>query len=206
MATVIDHPLIKHKLTVMRDKNTSSPVFRQLLREISALLAFEVFRDLRLEDVDIETPVTATVGKQLVDGICLVPVLRAGNGFLDGLLDVVPTAVVGHVGVYRDPTKLSPVEYYLKFPDAMPNCLTVIIDPMLATGGSAIEAVNQVKKAGSREIRFLALVAAPEGAAAFEAAHPDVKVFTAAMDEKLNEKAYIVPGLGDAGDRLYGTK
>lgn len=206
MATVIDHPLIKHKLTVMRDKNTPSPVFRQLLREISTLLAFEVFRDLRLEDVDIETPVTATVGKQLIDGICLVPVLRAGNGFLDGLLDVVPTAVVGHVGVYRDPDALSPVEYYLKFPDAMPKCLTVVIDPMLATGGSAIEAVNQVKKAGSREIRFLALVAAPEGTAALEGAHPDVKVFTAAMDEKLNEKAYIVPGLGDAGDRLYGTK
>ena len=205
MATVVDHPLIAHKLTLMRDVNTPSPLFRQLLREISVLLTFEVFRDLDLTSIDIETPVCPTTGSKLVDGICLVPVLRAGGGFLDGLLDVVPTAVVGHVGVYRDEVAMTPVEYYLKFPKDMPDCLTVVIDPMLATGESGIEAVNKVKQVGAREIRFLALVAAPEGVSAFEVAHPDVKVFTAALDERLNEKSYIVPGLGDAGDRLFGT-
>lgn len=205
--TVVDHPLIEHKLTLMREKTASTASFRRLLREISMLLAYEVLRDLKMEDVEIETPV-ATMNARRIQGkkVCFVSVLRAGDGLLTGLLDLVPVARVGHIGLYRDPDTLQPVSYYNKLPENMSERTVVVVDPMLATGGSAAAAVAEVKKAGATDIRFLALVAAPEGYATFNAAHPDVPVYTAAMDERLNEKGYIVPGLGDAGDRLFGTK
>ena len=205
--TVADHPLIEHKLTIMRDRGTSTAKFRDLLREISMLLAYELLSDLELETVDIETPVAPMKARKLAGKkLCFVSVLRAGDGLLQGLLDLVPAARVGHVGLYRDPKTLEPVSYYSKLPEDMAARTAVVVDPMLATGGSAAAAVAEVKKAGATDVRFVALVAAPEGAEAFHAAHPDVPVFTAAMDEKLNEKGYIVPGLGDAGDRLFGTK
>jgi len=205
--TVVDHPLIEHKLTLMREKTASTASFRRLLREISMLLAYEVLRDLKMEDIEIETPV-ATMNARRIQGkkVCFVSVLRAGDGLLTGLLDLVPVARVGHIGLYRDPDTLQPVSYYNKLPENMSERTVVVVDPMLATGGSAAAAVAEVKKAGATDIRFLALVAAPEGYATFNAAHPDVPVYTAAMDERLNEKGYIVPGLGDAGDRLFGTK
>ncbi len=205
--TVVDHPLVEHKLTLMRKKDTSTSKFRQLLKEISLLLAYEVLADLKLDDVEVETPVAPMTGRKLSGKkLCFVSVLRAGNGLLDGLLELVPSARVGHVGVYRDHETLQPVEYYMKLPEDMDQRVTIVVDPMLATGGSAVDAVTKVKEAGARDIRFLALVAAPEGRDAFAAQHPDVPVFTAALDEKLNELGYIVPGLGDAGDRIYGTK
>lgn len=205
--TVIDHPLITHKLTLMRDKDASTVKFRTLLREISMLLAYEVLRDLELEDVEIETPVAPMTAKKLAGKkLCFISVLRAGDGLLQGLLDLVPGARVGHLGMYRDPKTLLPVAYYNKLPEAMEDRSAIIVDPMLATGGSGAAAVTEVKKAGAKDIRFLALVAAPEGVETFRAAHPDVPVFTAALDSHLNEKGYIVPGLGDAGDRLFGTK
>lgn len=205
--TVIDHPLITHKLTLMRDKDASTVKFRTLLREISMLLAYEVLRDLELEDVEIETPVAPMTAKKLAGKkLCFVSVLRAGDGLLQGLLDLVPGARVGHLGMYRDHKTLLPVAYYNKLPEAMEDRSAIIVDPMLATGGSGAAAVTEVKKAGAKDIRFLALVAAPEGVETFRAAHPDVPVFTAALDSHLNEKGYIVPGLGDAGDRLFGTK
>lgn len=205
--TVVDHPLIEHKLTLMREKTASTASFRRLLREISMLLAYEVLRDLKMEDVEIETPVAKMNARQIQGKkVCFVSVLRAGDGLLTGLLDLVPVARVGHIGLYRDPDTLQPVSYYNKLPDNMSERTVVVVDPMLATGGSAAAAVAEVKKAGATDIRFLALVAAPEGYATFNAAHPDVPVYTAAMDERLNEKGYIVPGLGDAGDRLFGTK
>lgn len=205
--TVIDHPLIEHKLTLMRYKATSTAKFRRLLREISMLLAYELLHDLELEQVEIETPVSPMVARKLAGKkMCFVSVLRAGDGLLQGLLDLVPAARVGHIGLYRDPETLQPVSYYNKLPDDMAARTTVVVDPMLATGGSAAAAVTEVKKAGARDVRFLALLGAPEGADFFCNAHPDVPVFLGAMDEKLNEKGYIVPGLGDAGDRLFGTK
>ena len=205
--TVIDHPLITHKLTLMRDKDASTVKFRTLLREISMLLAYEVLRDLELEDVEIETPVAPMTAKKLAGKkLCFVSVLRAGDGLLQGLLDLVPGARVGHLGMYRDHETLLPVAYYNKLPEAMEDRSAIIVDPMLATGGSGAAAVTEVKKAGAKDIRFLALVAAPEGVETFHAAHPDVPVFTAALDSHLNENGYIVPGLGDAGDRLFGTK
>lgn len=205
--TVIDHPLIEHKLTLMRQKETSTASFRRLLTEISALLAYEVLRDLDLEEVDIETPVTAMKARRLAGKkLCFVSVLRAGDGLLQGLLDLVPAARVGHLGLYRDHETLEPVSYYNKLPDAMHERVAIVVDPMLATGGSGAAAVEEVKKAGATDIRFLALVAAPEGVETFHKAHPDVPIFTAALDSHLNEKGYIVPGLGDAGDRLFGTK
>lgn len=205
--TVVDHPLIEHKLTLMREKTASTASFRRLLREISMLLAYEVLRDLKMEDVEIETPVAKMNARQIQGKkVCFVSVLRAGDGLLTGLLDLVPVARVGHIGLYRDPDTLQPVSYYNKLPDNMSERTVVVVDPMLATGGSAAAAVAEVKKAGATDIRFLALVAAPEGYATFNAAHPDVPVYTAAMDERLNDKGYIVPGLGDAGDRLFGTK
>ena len=205
--TVVDHPLIQHKLTLMRDKETSTAKFRTLLREISALLAYEVLRDLELEEVQIETPVAAMTAHKLAGKkLCFVSVLRAGDGLLQGLLDLVPGARVGHLGMYRDHETLQPVAYYNKLPDAIGDRVAIVVDPMLATGGSGAAAVSEVKKAGGRDIRFLALVAAPEGVETFRAAHPDVPVYTAALDSHLNEKGYIVPGLGDAGDRLFGTK
>ncbi len=205
--TVIQHPLIEHKLTLMRNRETSTASFRRLLREISMLLAYEVLRDLELEEVGIETPVAPMTARRLAGKkLCFVSVLRAGDGLLQGLLDLVPAARVGHLGLYRDETTLQPVSYYNKLPENMDERLAIVVDPMLATGGSGAAAVAEVKKAGARDIRFLALVAAPEGVEVFRAAHPDVPVFTAALDERLNDKGYIVPGLGDAGDRLFGTK
>jgi uracil phosphoribosyltransferase len=204
---VIDHPLVAHKLSLMRDKATPSAQFRALLREVSLLLGYEVLRDLPTELRDIETPVGPTQapflkGKKLV----LVPILRAGSGLLDGLLDLVPSARVGHVGLYRDPATLVAVEYYCKLPDDIGERLTVVVDPMLATGNSAVAAVSRLKERGARDIRLVCLLAAPEGIAALARAHPEVRVFTAAVDARLDDHGYIVPGLGDAGDRMYGTK
>lgn len=204
---VVAHPLIAHKLSLMRDKHTPSAQFRALLREISLLLGYEVLRDLPLEQRPIETPVAPMAapflkGKKLV----FVPILRAGTGLLDGLLDLVPSARVGHVGLYRDPITLAAVEYYAKLPEDIAERLTVIVDPMLATGNSAIAAVDRLKQRGARNLRLLCLLAAPEGIAALTKAHPEVPVYTAAIDQRLNEHGYIVPGLGDAGDRMFGTK
>jgi uracil phosphoribosyltransferase len=204
---VIDHPLIAHKLSLVRSKATPSLQFRTLLREISMLLGYEVLRDLPTELRDIETPLGPTrapflKGKKLV----FVPILRAGNGLLDGLLDLAPSARVGHIGLYRDPNTLEAIEYYCKVPSDIGERLTILVDPMLATGHSAVAAVGRLKGRGARDIRLVCLLAAPEGVAELARAHPDVRVFTAALDERLNDHGYIVPGLGDAGDRLYGTK
>ncbi|MEZ6028582.1 MAG: uracil phosphoribosyltransferase [Hyphomonadaceae bacterium] len=205
--TVIDHPLVQHKLTLMRDKTTSTAGFRTLLREIATLLCYEVTRDLELETVGIETPLgpmdaPVIKGKKLV----FASILRAGNGLLDGMLDLVPAARVAHIGMYRDHETLEPVEYYFKAPGELANRLVIVVDPMLATGNSAIAALDRLKRRGAKHLRYLCLLAAPEGIAKFTAAHPDVPVFTAAVDSHLNDKGYIVPGLGDAGDRMFGTK
>ena len=204
---VIAHPLVAHKLSLMRDKRTPSAQFRTLLREISLLLGYEVLRDLPIEERSIETPIGPMQapflkGKKLV----FVPILRAGTGLLDGLLDLVPSARVGHVGLYRDPTTLAAVEYYCKLPEDVADRLTIVVDPMLATGNSAIAAIDRLKRHGACSVRLLCLLAAPEGIAALGQTHPDVPVYTAAIDVRLNEHGYIVPGLGDAGDRMYGTK
>lgn len=204
---VIDHPLVQHKLTIMRKQETSTASFRRLLREISTLLCYEVTRDLELETVRIQTPLCEMdapeiAGKKLV----FASVLRAGNGLLEGMLDLVPSARVAHVGLYRDPKTLVAIEYYFKAPDDLSDRLTVVVDPMLATANSAIAAVERLKERGAKNLRFLCLLAAPEGIERFTGAHPDVPVYTAAIDDHLNEKGYIVPGLGDAGDRMYGTK
>ncbi|NDW04410.1 uracil phosphoribosyltransferase [Jiella pacifica] len=205
--TVIDHPLVQHKLTIMRDKETSTASFRGLLREISTLLCYEVTRNLQLTTVRIETPMT-TIDAPTLEGKKLVfaSILRAGNGLLEGMLDLVPAARVAHVGIYRDHETLQPVEYYFKAPEDLADRLVIVVDPMLATANSAIAAIEKLKERGARNIRFLCLLAAPEGIERFRAAHPDVEIFTAAIDSHLNEKGYIVPGLGDAGDRMYGTK
>ena len=205
--TVIDHPLVQHKLSLMRDEKTPSNVFRQLLREVSLLLGYEVLRDLDMTEVTITTPLgtmqaPALSGKKLV----LVPILRAGQGLLDGLLELVPSARVGHIGLYRDHDTLRPVQYYLKLPADIGARSVVLLDPMLATGNSAVAAISRLKEAGAQDIRFLCLLAAPEGVKAVAASHPDVRIFTAAVDDRLDENGYIVPGLGDAGDRMYGTK
>ncbi|MDY8108459.1 uracil phosphoribosyltransferase [Fulvimarina sp. 2208YS6-2-32] len=205
--TVIDHPLVQHKLTIMRKKQTSTASFRQLLREISTLLCYEVTRNLEITTERIETPLTemdapVLEGKKLV----FASILRAGNGLLEGMLDLVPAARVAHVGLYRDERTLEPVEYYFKAPDHMADRLVIVVDPMLATANSAILAVERLKQQGASNLRFLCLLAAPEGLERFRHAHPDVQVFTASIDSHLNEKGYIVPGLGDAGDRMYGTK
>jgi uracil phosphoribosyltransferase len=205
--TVVDHPLIQHKLTIMRDKDTSIAGFRRLLREIAHLMCYEVTRDLELEMVEIETPMTkmdapTIKGKKLV----FASILRAGNGLLDGMLDLVPAARVAHIGIYRDHETLQPVEYYFKAPSELDNRLIIVVDPMLATANSSIAAVDKLKQRGANNIRFLCLLAAPEGIEKFSTAHPDVAIFTAAIDSHLNEKGYIIPGLGDAGDRMYGTK
>ena len=205
--TVIDHPLVQHKLTIMRKKDTSTAGFRRLLREISTLLCYEVTRELALTQETIETPLAemdapVLAGKKLV----FASILRAGNGLLEGMLDLVPAARVAHVGLYRDHDTLQAVEYYFKAPDDISDRLVIVVDPMLATANSSIAAVTKLKERGAHNLRFLCLLAAPEGVEAFCAAHPDVPVFTAAVDSHLNEKGYIVPGLGDAGDRMYGTK
>lgn len=205
--TVVAHPLVQHKLALMRRKETSTAVFRQLLREISLLLGYEVMRDLPLTQVEIETPLTRMQaprleGKKLI----LVSILRAGNGLLEGMLDLAPSARVGHIGLYRDPETLEAVEYYFKVPHGMQERLVIVLDPMLATGHSAAAAVTRLKEAGARNIKFVCLLTVPEGIAFMHEVHPDVPVFTAAIDEYLNDHGYILPGLGDAGDRLYGTK
>lgn len=203
---VIDHPLITHKLSIMRNRKTGSKDFRELLNEIAMLMGYEVFRDLPLEEITIETPITKMKAK-LVSGrkLAIVPILRAGLGMVDGLQNLVPVAKVGHIGMYRDPETHKPVEYYCKLPTDIEERLVVLVDPMLATGGSAVDALCKLKEHGCRNIRFMCLVAAPEGVKAVQEAHPDVDIYTAALDECLNEHAYIVPGLGDAGDRIFGT-
>ncbi len=205
--TVIDHPLVRHKLSLMRRKDTDTARFRLLLREISLLLGYEVTRDLEIEDRPIETPLSQMrapflTGKKLV----LISILRAGNGLLEGMLDLIPSARVGHVGLYRDPETLVAMEYYFKVPEDLGDRPVIVLDPMLATGNSAIAAVSRVKEANARDIKLLCLLAAPEGVGAFCAAHSDVPVYAAAIDERLDDHGYIVPGIGDAGDRLYGTK
>lgn len=205
--TVIDHPLIQHKLTIMRKQDTVSAYFRQLLKEISFLMGYELMRDLAIEDITIDTPLETMAGKQLTGANpCIISILRAGNGFLDGLLELVPSARVGFVGLYRDPDTLKPVEYYLKFPEKMPERTALVVDPMLATGYSAIAAIDKVKESGAKNIKFMCLIAAPEGVKAFQEAHPDVHIYTAAIDRELSDHGYILPGIGDAGDRIYGTK
>ncbi|MBM09650.1 MAG: uracil phosphoribosyltransferase [Magnetovibrio sp.] len=206
-AILVDHPLIQHKLSIMRDLTTPTSKFRQLLREISLLLAYEVCRDLETELVDIRTPLE-TMSAPKLEGkkLCFISILRAGNGLLDGMLDLVPPARVGHVGLYRDPKTLIPVEYYLKLPEKIEDRLCIAVDPMLATGNSAAAAVQRIKDAGAKRIKFVCLLAAPEGIEAFSDSHPDVTIYTAAIDRKLNDHGYILPGLGDAGDRMYGTK
>ena len=205
--TVVDHPLVQHKLTLMREKSTPTAVFRQLLREISHLLAYEVTRDLAMTQREIETPLR-TMNAPVLEGkkLALVSILRAGNGLLDGVLELIPSARVGFVGLYRDHDTLQPVQYYFKVPSELEQRRVIAVDPMLATGNSSIKAVELLKEAGARDIRFLCLLAAPEGVEAMTNAHPDVPIVTAAIDEKLNEIGYILPGLGDAGDRMYGTK
>lgn len=207
MLTVVTHPLVQHKLSLMRDKNASTAKFRQLLREISMLLAYEVTRDLPLTTERIETPLEA-MDAPMLEGrkLALVSILRAGNGLLDGILELIPAARVGFVGLYRDPETLQPVQYYCKLPSELSERVTIIVDPMLATGNSSAAAVDLVKKAGAKQIIFLCLLAAPEGVARMQAAHPDVRIVTAAIDSHLNDHGYIVPGLGDAGDRMFGTK
>jgi uracil phosphoribosyltransferase len=205
---VIDHPLVQHKLTLMRRKGTSTANFRKLLGEIGALMAYEVTRDMPTHEVEVETPLEVTTGR-MIDGkkLVFVPILRAGTGLLDCFLQVIPGARVGHVGLYRDPKTLSPVEYYFKMPGEMPERDTIVLDPMLATGNSAVAAVDQLKKKSQpRSIRLVCLVASPEGLRTFQAAHPDVPVYTASVDRQLNDHGYILPGLGDAGDRIFGTK
>jgi uracil phosphoribosyltransferase len=204
---LVDHPLVVHKLSLMRDKTTPSAVFRQLLREISLLLGYEVLRDLPIEHRLIETPLGPMEapfikGKKLV----FVPILRAGMGLLDGLLDLVPSARVGHIGLYRDPETLTPIEYYCKLPEDIGERLVVLVDPMLATGNSVSAAIARLKERGTRDIKLVCLLSAPEGIRSLIASHPDVKIYTAAIDSHLNDHGYIVPGLGDAGDRMYGTK
>ncbi|WNS75282.1 uracil phosphoribosyltransferase [Bacillus sp. DTU_2020_1000418_1_SI_GHA_SEK_038] len=204
---VFDHPLIQHKLTYIRDKSTGTKDFRELVDEVATLMAFEITRDMSLEDVEIETPISMTKSKVLSGKkIGIIPILRAGIGMVDGILKLIPAAKVGHVGLYRDPKTLQPVEYYVKLPSDVEERDFIVIDPMLATGGSAIEAINSLKKRGATHIKFMCLVAAPEGVEALQQAHPDVDIYIAALDEKLNDHGYIVPGLGDAGDRLFGTK
>jgi uracil phosphoribosyltransferase len=205
--TVVTHPLVQHKLTLMREKDTSTASFRKLLREISLLLAYEVTRELPMTTKRIETPLEE-MDAPMIEGkkLALVSILRAGNGLLDGILELVPAARVGFVGLYRDPETLQPVQYYCKLPEHMEDRIAIVVDPMLATGNSSAAAVSLLKKAGARQIRFLCLLAAPEGIARMKEAHPDVPIVTAAVDSHLNDHGYIVPGLGDAGDRMFGTK
>ena len=204
---VIDHPLIQHKLTMIREKNCGTKVFREVVNEIAMLMAYEVTRDLELQDVEIQTPVTKMTAKRLAGKkLAIVPILRAGLGMTDGVLSLVPAARVGHIGLYRDPETLEAVEYFAKMPQDIDERQIIVVDPMLATGASAIEAISSLKKRGAKSIRFMCLIAAPEGVEKMQEAHPDVDIYIAALDEKLNDKAYITPGLGDAGDRLFGTK
>ena len=204
---ILDHPLIQHKLTQIRQKETSTTQFRQMINEIGGLMVYEITRDLPLEQIEIQTPVATTkanviAGKKMV----VVPILRAGLGMVDGILQMIPSARIGHIGIFRDEETLQPVEYFAKFPDGLDQRDIFIVDPMLARGGSAIAAINSIKKRGAKNIKLVCLVGAPEGVKAVNEAHPDVTIYLASLDEKLNEKGYIVPGLGDAGDRIFGTK
>ena len=205
--TIVDHPLVQHKLTLMRKKDTSIKSFRELLKEIAALICYEVTRDLPLEMVQIETPLMSMSAPQLAGKkLVFAPILRSGMGMLDGMLDLVPAARVAHVGLYRDPTTLECVEYYFKAPADLADRLTIVIDPMLATGNTAIAAVDRLKEAGAKNVRMACLLASPEGLSKFLGHHPEIRVWTAAVDERLNDHGYILPGLGDAGDRMYGTR
>lgn len=204
---VFDHPLIQHKLSYIRDARTGTKEFRELVDEVGMLMAYEVTRDVELQDVEIQTPVTKMTAKRLAGKkLAIVPILRAGLGMTDGVLSLVPAARVGHIGLYRDPETLEAVEYFAKMPQDIDERQIIVVDPMLATGASAIEAISSLKKRGAKSIRFMCLIAAPEGVEKMQEAHPDVDIYIAALDEKLNDKAYITPGLGDAGDRLFGTK
>ena len=204
---VIDHPLIQHKLTIMRMTETGSKDFRQLLNEISLLMGYEITRDIKLKDIEIETPICKMTAKE-IEGkkLAIVPILRAGLGMVDGLLNLLPVAKVGHIGLYRDPLTHKPVPYYCKLPEDIGERLVILCDPMLATGGSSCDAIDLLKRRGATSIKLMCLVAAPEGVKKVEEAHPDIQIYCAALDDHLNENAYIVPGLGDAGDRLFGTK
>lgn len=204
---IMDHPLIQHKVSRLRCIDTGSKEFRELVREISQLMCFEATRDLPLEDYELETPIGKATGKRIAGkNLSIIPILRAGLGMVDGMLDLVPTAKVGHIGLYRDPETLQPVEYYCKLPQDIQERDLFVLDPMLATGGSAVAAVQFIKDKGAKNINFLCLIAAPEGLKCLQEAHPDVNIYVACLDEKLNDHGYIVPGLGDAGDRLFGTK
>ena len=204
---IMEHPLIQHKLTFLRDKNTGSMEFRNLVSEIAMLMCYEATRDLPLEEVETETPVAVAKTKVIAGKkLAFVPILRAGLGMVDGVLALVPSARVGHIGLYRDPETLQPVEYYCKLPADIEEREVIVVDPMLATGGSAIDAISQIKKRNPREIKFMCIIAAPEGLNALKEAHPDIDIFVGALDDHLNDHGYIVPGLGDAGDRIFGTK
>ena len=205
--TVFDHPLIQHKTTILRQKTTTNKEFRELIEEITMLMCFEALRDLPLEEVEIETPIKKTTQKMIKGKkLAVVPILRAGLGMVNGLVNLVPSAKVGHIGMYRDEETMKPQEYYCKLPADIEERLIVVVDPMLATGGSAIDAIGQIKSYGGKHIKFLCIIAAPEGIEALSKAHPDVEIYCATVDEGLNERCYIVPGLGDAGDRIFGTK
>lgn len=205
--TVMDHPMIQHKLTILRDKNTGVKEFRELVEELSMFMGYEVTRNLTVEEVEIETPVCKTKSKVIAGKkLGIIPILRAGLGMVDGMLKLIPAAKVGHIGLYRDPVTLQPVEYYCKLPSDVAERDLIVLDPMLATGGSAVAAINFLKDRGAKSIKLVNLIAAPEGVKAVAEAHPDVEIYVAAVDEQLNDHGYIVPGLGDAGDRLFGTK
>jgi len=204
---ILDHPLIQHKLTYIRDKTTGTKQFRELVDELSMLMGFEITRNLPVRDVEVETPIKTAKAQQLTGKkIGLIPILRAGLGMVDGMLQLLPAARVGHIGLYRDPETFQPVEYYIKLPSDIEERILIVLDPMLATGGSANDAIDSLKKRGAKSIKLMCLVAAPEGVELIQKNHPDVDIYLCALDEKLNEKGYIVPGLGDAGDRLFGTK
>ena len=204
---IMDHPLIQHKITLLRDKNTGSKEFRELVAEVTMLMCYEATRDLPLKEIEIETPISFAKSKVIAGKkLAIVPILRAGMGMVEGILNLIPAVKVGHIGLYRDPETMKPVEYYCKLPNDIQERDVIVLDPMLATGGSAIDAIGQIKARGVKNIKFMCIIAAPEGLAALQAAHPDVPIYCASLDEKLNDHSYIVPGLGDAGDRIYGTK
>lgn len=203
----LNHPLISHKLTILRNKETGTKEFREIIGEISSVLCYEAMKDAKLQDIEIETPICRTTGKMLdEDKYAFVPILRAGTGMLDGLIQTMPNAKIGHIGMYRNEETLRPVKYFYKTPSDIQNREVIILDPMLATGGSGIDAITMIKESGAKKIKFLCIIAAPEGIKKLEEVHPDVQIYTASLDERLNEIGYIVPGLGDAGDRVFGTK
>lgn len=204
---VLNHPLIEHKLTILRDKNTGTKEFREIATEIAMILCYEAMKDARLDKVTIETPITTTIsGKLNEDNYAFIPILRAGIIMVDGVLRVIPNAKIGHIGLYRDEETLKPVKYYYKVPKGIENRTVILLDPMLATGGSAVDAISMIKEDGAKNIKFLSIISAPEGIKKVQKEHPDVQIYTSSIDEKLNENGYIIPGLGDAGDRIFGTK